>query len=74
MKGEKNDLVLATFGRSFYVLDDYSPIRDFTENSLNQEAVLFESKKALQYTPEIGGTRSDGSASFKTQNPKYGQP
>ena len=61
----ENDLVLATFGRSFYVLDDYSPIRDFTENSLNQEAVLFEPRKALQYTPEIGGTRSDGSASFK---------
>ena len=68
----ENDLVLATFGRSFYVLDDYSPIRNFTENSLNQEAVLFEPRKALQYSPEIGGTRSDGSASFKTENPKYG--
>ena len=54
------------------MLDDYSPIRNFTENSLNQEAVLFEPRKALQYSPEIGGTRSDGSASFKTENPKYG--
>ena len=26
----ENDLVLATFGRSFYVLDDYSPLRDMT--------------------------------------------
>ncbi len=68
----ENDLVLATFGRSFYILDDYSPIRNFTEDSLNQEAVLFEPRKALQYTPEIGGTSSDGSASFKTENPKYG--
>ena len=68
----ENDLVLATFGRSFYVLDDYSPIRNFSENSLNQEAVLFDPRKALQYTPEIGGTRSDGSASFKRENPKYG--
>ncbi len=24
----ENDLVLATFGRSFYVMDDYSPLRD----------------------------------------------
>ena len=68
----ENDLVIATFGRSFYILDDYSPIRNFTEDSLNQEAVLFEPRKALQYTPEIGGTSSDGSASFKTENPKYG--
>ena len=68
----ENDLVIATFGRSFYILDDYSPIRNFTEDSLNQEAVLFEPRKALQYTPEIGGTSSDGSASFRTENPKYG--
>ena len=68
----ENDLVLATFGRSFYVLDDYSPIRNFSKNSLNQKAVLYEPRKALQYTPEIGGTRSGGSASFKTENPKYG--
>ena len=68
----ENDLILATFGRSFYILDDYSPIRNFTEDSLNQEAVLFEPRKALQYTPEIGGTSSDGSASFKTENPNYG--
>lgn len=68
----ENDLVLATFGRSFYVLDDFSPIRKFSEESLNKEAVLFESRKALQYTPMIGGTSSDGASSFKRNNPKYG--
>ena len=26
----ENDLVLATFGRGFYVLDDYSPLREIT--------------------------------------------
>ena len=27
----ENDLVLATFGRSFYILDDYSALRDLSE-------------------------------------------
>ena len=65
-------MVLATFVRSFYVLDDFSQIRKFSEESLNKEAVLFESRKALQYTPMIGGTSSDGASSFKRNNPKYG--
>jgi len=25
----ENDLVIATFGRGFYILDDYSPLRTF---------------------------------------------
>jgi photosystem II stability/assembly factor-like uncharacterized protein len=45
----ENDLVLATFGRSFYVLDDYSPLRDMTEENLSNEGVIFEPRKALQY-------------------------
>ena len=38
----ENDLVLATFGRSFYVLDDYSALRDISESSLEQEGILFQ--------------------------------
>ena len=30
----ENDLVLATFGRSFYVLDDYSSLRSLSSNIL----------------------------------------
>ena len=67
----ENDLVLATFGRSFYVLDDFSPLRNFSEEKLNKD-VLFAPRKALQYTPMIGGTSSDGGASFKRKNPEYG--
>ncbi len=32
----ENDLVLATFGRGFYVLDDYSPLRVLTEQTIVQ--------------------------------------
>ena len=32
----ENDLVLATFGRGFYVLDDYSPLRAMNEQTIVQ--------------------------------------
>ena len=31
MQERESDLVLATFGRGFYVLDDYSPLRNFNK-------------------------------------------
>ncbi len=45
----ENDLVLATFGRGFYVLDDYSPLREVTAATLSQEAALFPLRTAYAY-------------------------
>ena len=36
-----NDLVVGTFGRGIYVLDDYSPLRTFTPEVLEKDAHLF---------------------------------
>jgi photosystem II stability/assembly factor-like uncharacterized protein len=47
----ESDLVGASFGRSFFVLDDYGPLREMSEESLAKEAALFPVKKALQYVP-----------------------
>ena len=43
----ENDLVCATFGRSFYILDDYSFLRDVEPSSL-------KNKEGEIYTGEIG--------------------
>ncbi|MEL7148823.1 MAG: glycosyl hydrolase, partial [Bacteroidota bacterium] len=45
----ENDLVLGTFGRGFYVLDDYSALRSTDESTLNQEAALFSVRDPLLY-------------------------
>lgn len=45
----ENDLVLGTFGRGFYVLDDYSSLRNIGETDLNQEAKLFSVRDAIQF-------------------------
>ena len=41
--------MLGTFGRGFYVLDDYSPLREVTAQALAQEAELFPLRHAYQY-------------------------
>ena len=68
----ENDLVLATFGRSFYVLDDYSALRKINTETVSKNAMLFEPRKALQYNQIIGGTTSDGMSSYYAKNPRYG--
>ena len=47
----ENDLVLATLGRGFAVLDDYSTLRNIGESTLAQEAELFPVRDALMWEP-----------------------
>ncbi|NND79515.1 MAG: glycosyl hydrolase, partial [Maribacter sp.] len=68
----ENDLIGASFGRSFYVFDDYSPLREVSEEMLRKEGMLFKPRKALQYTPVRGGSRSQGGDFFWADNPPYG--
>lgn len=68
----ENDLVLATFGRSFYVLDDYSPLREINPESVSQSAMSFSPRKSLQYNPIRGGTSSQGASYYSAKNPDYG--
>jgi photosystem II stability/assembly factor-like uncharacterized protein len=45
----ENDLVLGTFGRGFFVLDDYSALRNLKSNTLATEASLLPVRDALQF-------------------------
>src|SRR6202046_1561668 len=72
----ESDLVLATFGRGFYVLDDYSPLRTATPETLKEEAVLFPVKSALEYVQAspIGGRGKgfQGENFYTADNPAFG--
>jgi len=72
----ENDLVGASFGRSFYILDDYSPLRYVTDAQLEEEATLFPVKDAWWYPQRSplggGGKGSQGDGFFTTSNPPYG--
>jgi len=73
---QENDLVLATFGRGFYILDDYTPLRGITRKALEQEAVLFPVKDALAYIESgrfgWGRKASLGETFYTADNPPFG--
>ena len=72
----ENDLVAATFGRGFYVLDNYSPLRSLTKENLDKKAFLFPVKPALQYVPAdplgLDGTGFQGHNMWAASNPTFG--
>ena len=73
----ENDLVAASFGRGFFILDDYSALRNVSRQLVNQEAVLFKSRKAWWYTPrsilDFEDPRgSVGSQLYLAPNPEFG--
>ena len=67
----ENDLVAASFGRGFFILDDYSALREFTEENLNKKGKLFKPRTAKWFVPRsnIGNTGSDY---YFADNPTYG--
>lgn len=72
----ENDLVLASFGRGFFVLDDYSQLRSVNEALLNSHFTLFPVKESLWYIPRnvLGSEEkaSQGDAFYTAKNPPYG--
>jgi photosystem II stability/assembly factor-like uncharacterized protein len=65
------DLVLATFGRGFYILDDYSPLRLLNKDLLDKDSYLFPVKDALMYI-QTGGRYGQGSNYYVAKNPDFG--
>jgi photosystem II stability/assembly factor-like uncharacterized protein len=71
-----NDLVLATFGRGFYVLDDYSPLRTLTPQVIASAAHVFPARPALLYAQSaplgLAGASFQGAGHYFTDNPPFG--
>ena len=65
----ENDLVVGTFGRGFYVLDNYSSLRKLTEEIEKKEAHLFDINETLLYFP-ASNLNYQGEVYFRSENPK----
>jgi len=72
----EGDLVLGTFGRGFYVLDDVTPLRRTTAALLASEAALLPVRRAWMYVPEepLGpaGRGFQGASFYMADNPPFG--
>jgi hypothetical protein len=71
MQREHDDLVAASFGRGFYILDDISPLRQVNESTLNQEAALLAARDAFWYLPRSVEI-APGASYYTAENPDYG--
>ena len=71
-----SDLVGASFGRGFFVLDDYSPLRNLNAIPTEKNNHLFPVRDAWWYVPntpmQATGMPTLGSTSFATENPPFG--
>jgi hypothetical protein len=72
----ENDLVVGTFGRGIYILDNYTPLRSIKPEMLRQEAAVFPVKDALMYiqSQPLGGRGKSfqGERFYTADNPPYG--
>lgn len=79
IQSRENDLVGATFGRGFYILDDYSPLRSVTNSMLQNDVTLFPVRDAHWYVPRRrlgcdspGCKSSQGDGFYTAPNPDFG--
>jgi photosystem II stability/assembly factor-like uncharacterized protein len=73
----ESDLVVGTFGRGIYILDDYSPLRAISLAMVDEAAKIFPVKPGLMYVPSAplagGGPKAYQGANFYTaSNPEFG--
>lgn len=64
------DLVIGTYGRGIYILDDITPIREFTEQVQNSDAYLFSLRPTYRFQ-EVNGIKTENSF-VNGQNPSDG--
>jgi len=68
----EDDLVAASFGRGFYILDDYSYLREASKAVSDKAAHLFGVKNALQYVVSNPDSYSLGHGFYSSPNPGFG--
>ena len=66
-----DDLVIGTYGRGFYILDDITPLRNLTPEVLESDAFLFPLRDAYRFQP-ISMVRNESNGLNMGRNPPYG--
>jgi photosystem II stability/assembly factor-like uncharacterized protein len=66
-----NDLVVSTYGRGFWILDDLSPLQQLTPDVMAADAHLFRPRAAYRFR-NIPGQASTANDPTVGENPEYG--
>ena len=72
----RNDLVIATFGRGIYILDDYRPLRTMSAAVAGNDATLFPTRDTELFIERaplgLPGKSFQGESFFTAPNPPFG--
>ena len=72
----RDDLVVGTFGRGIYILDDYRPLRTMSAQVASREATLFPTRDGEMYVQRlplgVPGKGWQGDSYFVAPNPPFG--
>jgi photosystem II stability/assembly factor-like uncharacterized protein len=69
----ENDLIIATHGRSLYIIDDISPLREISEEIAQKKLYLFKAQDAFQYQQgRMSSNQSPGDTVFAGENRQVG--
>ncbi len=66
-----DDLVIGTYGRGYYILDNISPLREFDIDAENKNAHLFSLRQAYRFN-NLQSIKTDGASMNSGRNPAYG--
>jgi photosystem II stability/assembly factor-like uncharacterized protein len=66
-----SDLVVGTYGRGFYILDDITPLRNMTPEVLESDVFLFPPRDAYRFQP-VSVVRTESNGLNAGRNPPYG--
>ena len=73
---EQHDLVVSTFGRGVYILDDYTPLRGLTAKRLEEPVALLPVADAAMFVPAdplgFAGVGFQGASFYSAPNPELG--
>jgi len=68
---EFSDMVIGTYGRGFYILDDINPIRELGNEVLEKDIHMFSQRPAYRFQ-EVQGIKTEGRSMTTGSNPPYG--
>nr|WP_293302046.1 glycosyl hydrolase [Allomuricauda sp.] len=66
-----DDLVVGTYGRGYYILDNISPLREYDMNAQGKDAHLFSIRPSYRFQ-EKQSIKTDGPSLNSGTNPAYG--
>ncbi|TLF46432.1 WD40/YVTN/BNR-like repeat-containing protein [Maribacter aurantiacus] len=66
-----DDLVVGTYGRGYYIMDNISPLREYDMDAKDKEAHLFSLRPVYRFQ-DVQSIKTDGPSLNSGTNPAYG--